>query len=128
MRACTASLAVVLLCAAFGRSALAQGNLRASPTGGRSVLMGGTGVALGRDAAAPFLNPATIARIDDTGVAFSANFYTFTQAQFSGFHQPGPVDVDRFGPVSLPQADLSRGRIDGLPATLCLFLKVGRRP
>jgi hypothetical protein len=127
MRACTASLAVVLLCAAFGPSALAQGNLRASPTGGRSVLMGGTGVALGRDAAAPFLNPATVARIDDTGVAFSSNFYSFTSTQFTGFHQPGPVDTAQFGALKLPQTDLSRGRIDGLPSTLCLFLKLGSR-
>ncbi len=89
--------------------------------------MGGTGVALGRDAAAPFLNPATVARIDDSGIAFSSNFYTFTSTQFTGFHQPGPVDTAQFGALNLPQADLSRGRIDGLPATLCLFLKLGRR-
>ena len=72
--------------------------------------MGGTGVALGRDAAAPFLNPATVARIDDTGVAFSSNFYSFTSTQFTGFHQPGPVDTAQFGALKLPQTDLSRGR------------------
>jgi hypothetical protein len=125
MRTCIASLTVVVLVGAAAPGAFAQGNLRAAPTGGRSVLMGGTGVALGRDAAAPFLNPATVARIDDSGVSFSSNFYTFTTTQFTGFHQPGPVDVGQFGALKLPNADLSRSRIDGLPATLCLFLKLG---
>ncbi|HXN31075.1 MAG TPA: hypothetical protein VN894_04405 [Polyangiaceae bacterium] len=126
MRTGLVALAVlVLVGAAAPAPARAQGNLRAAPTGGRSVLMGGTGVALGRDAAAPFLNPATVARIDDSGIAFSSNFYTFTATQFTGFHQPGPVDTAQFGALNLPQPDLSRGRIDGLPATLCLFLKVG---
>ena len=127
MRSPIVSLIATIVTIAIAPGAHAQGNLRAGPTGGRSVLMGGTGVALGRDQAAPFLNPATVARIDETGIAFSANFYTFTQAQFQGFHQPGPVDTSRFGALQLPNTDLSRGRIDGLPATLCLFLKIGKR-
>ena len=126
MRRWIVSLVAIIFASAIASDAHAQGNLRASPTGGRSVLMGGTGIALGRDAAAPFLNPATIARIDDSGVAFSANFYTFTTAQFQNFHQPGPVDTAQFGALNLPNTNLSRGRIDGLPTTLCLFLKIGR--
>jgi hypothetical protein len=127
MRACTVSLAVATLVAFLAPSALAQGNPRPSPLGGRSVLMGGTGVALGRDAEAPFLNPATVARIDDNGVSFSSNFYSFTTTQFTGFHQPGPVNAAQFGALNLPDTDLSRGRIDGLPSTLCLVLRLGNR-
>ena len=36
--------------------------------------MGNTGVALARDGAAPFLNPATVVGIDDRQLAFSVNF------------------------------------------------------
>jgi hypothetical protein len=41
------------------RAVAAQGNDLSAPTGGRSALMGNTGVALARDGAAPFYNPAT---------------------------------------------------------------------
>jgi hypothetical protein len=99
----------------------AQGNLRPAPTGGRSQLMGGTGIALGDDSAAPFLNPAAIVRIPDTGVAFSSAFYAFTTTHFQRFHQPSPSDP-AFGPLDFPDTDLNRGRIDGIPATLCFFL------
>jgi hypothetical protein len=82
--------------------------------------MGGTGVALARDGAAPFLNPATIIHIDDSGLAFSVNFYTAQWAHLSGFHQPGAVT----GP-SLPDTSLDATRADALPSTLCLFLTIG---
>jgi len=102
-------------------SSQAQGNMRPAPTGGRSQLMGGTGIALGDDSAAPFLNPAAIARIVDTGIAFSSGFYTFQQARFSNFHQP-VANEPGFGALSFQNADLNRGRLDGFPATICLFL------
>ena len=100
--------------------ALAQASPRSAPVGGRSALMGGTGVALARDGAAPFLNPATIIHIDDSGLAFSVNFYTAQWANLSGFHQPGAGA----GP-SLPNTSLDTTRADALPSTLCLFLTIG---
>src|SRR5688572_27991692 len=78
-------------------SVLAQGNDLSSPTGGRSALMGNTGVALGRDGSAPFHNPATIVRIRDERLAFSVNFYSLALTDFDGWHQPGEVDEAQFG-------------------------------
>ena len=106
-------------------TASAQGNFQNAPIGGRSALMGGTGVALARDGSAPFLNPATIIHIDDSGVAFSVNFYTLQWTTLFGFHQPGAVDP-RYGQLSLPNDTLSSSRADALPSTLCLFLTIGK--
>src|SRR5882757_4888805 len=75
----------------------AQGNDQFAPTGGRSTLMGNTGVALARDGSAPFYNPATIVRISDERLAFSVNFYSLELMHFSNFHEPGPVDRAVFG-------------------------------
>jgi hypothetical protein len=108
-------------------TASAQGNDRLLPTGGRSTLMGGTGVALGRDGAAPFLNPATIAAIEDEHLAFSANFFTYSLRHISQWNQPGPVDASKFGAVELESTDDSSTRFHGLPATLCLFFTLSSR-
>jgi hypothetical protein len=102
-------------------SARAQGNDLSSPTGGRSALMGGTGVALASDGSAPFLNPATIVRINDRSLAFSVNFYTFTDTHFSNWHQPGPVDPSQFGTLHLSGTGISSKGFHVLPSTLCLF-------
>ena len=72
----------------FSVAARAQGNALSSPTGGRTALMGNTGVALAEDGAAPFLNPATIVRIRDEHLAFSVNLFTLGVTHFSGWHQP----------------------------------------
>ncbi len=104
----------------WGGQARAQANPRSAPVGGRSALMGGTGVALARDGAAPFLNPATIIHIDDSGLAFSVNFYSAQWAHLSGFHQPGQTNAP-----SLPDTSLDATRADALPSTLCLFLTIG---
>jgi hypothetical protein len=101
---------------------LAQGNYRAAPLGGRSALMGGTGVALARDGSAPFLNPATIIHIDDSGLAFSVNFYTAQWTDLAGFHLPAGTTP---GAPSLPNTSLDTTRADALPSTLCLFLTIG---
>src|ERR1700742_3831813 len=87
---------VVVVLGCTGR-AEAQGNDLFSPTGGRSTLMGGTGVALGRDGATPFINPAAIVRIRDRRLAFSVHFYSLGLLHLSDFHQPGSVDHDTFG-------------------------------
>ena len=119
------SVAAAFAVAASSGLARAQSTYRSSPVGGRSALMGGTGVALARDGAGPFLNPATITHIDDSGVAFSVNFYTVQWAALSGFHQPGPAGSSRYGALSLPNTELDTSRADALPSTLCLFLTIG---
>ncbi len=83
--------------------------------------MGNTGVALSTDGSAPFLNPATIVRIDDSALAFSVNMYSYTASSFSNWHQPGAVDTSRFGSLALADTSLSGGRFDSIPSTLCLF-------
>lgn len=122
-RACAWILATSLL--ASGGEARAQANPRSAPIGGRSALMGGTGVALARDGSAPFLNPATILNISDSGLAFSVNFYTFQATDLGSFHEPGAVDRARYGSLSLPSTSLDSSRADALPSTLCLFLTIG---
>ena len=103
--------------------ARAQGNDFSAPTGGRTTLMGGTGVALGRDGAAPFLNPAGIVRIEDQRLAFSVNFYTLGFTHYSNFHQPGLVDTNQ---VAAPGATgLTTSSFRVLPSTLCLFFTIG---
>ncbi|HEY5148040.1 MAG TPA: hypothetical protein VII82_14800 [Polyangiaceae bacterium] len=104
-----------------GRDARAQGNDRSAPTGGRSALMGNTGVALARDGAAPFINPATIVGIDDQRLAFSVNFFTYSLRHFSRWNEPGPVDPSKFGNVALDTPSDSSTRFQALPSTLCLF-------
>lgn len=85
--------------------------------------MGNTGVALGRDGAAPFLNPATVVAIDDRRLAFSVNFLTLQVNQFSDWQQPGTVDA-RFGNLSLGHRSTSSSRLTGVPSTICLFLSL----
>ena len=108
----------------LGRSARAQGNALSAPTGGRSALMGNTGVALARDGSAPFLNPATIVRINDNSLAFSVNFYTFASTTFGGWHQPAPADASRFGDVALHGTSIGTDGFRVFPSTLCLFFTI----
>jgi hypothetical protein len=102
-------------------SGFAQGNDLSAPTGGRSALMGNTGVALGRDGSAPFYNPATIVRIRDERLAFSVNFYSLGLTHFADWHQPGEVDSDQFGDSDLGGTSLIESNFRSLPSTLCLF-------
>jgi len=83
--------------------------------------MGGTGIALAVDGAAPFLNPATIVRMDDQRFAFSVNFYNYSVTHFSNWHQPGPVDASQFGDVALANTAITSSGFSGLPSTLCIF-------
>jgi hypothetical protein len=116
--------ALAPLLAAWPVAASAQGNDRSSPTGGRSALMGNTGVALAEDGAAPFLNPATMVRINDQSLAFSVNFFTFSATQFSNWHQPGKADSGQFGNVGLSGTSIDTNGFSVLPSTLCLFFTV----
>jgi hypothetical protein len=115
------TILVVAVLMAWGSTARAQANDRSSPLGGRSALMGNTGVALGRDGASPFLNPATVVGIDDRQLAFSVNFLAIQNNQFSNFHQPSSVDP-RFGDVSLTHSSISAARVTAVPSTICLFV------
>jgi hypothetical protein len=100
-------------------AARAQGSYRSMPTGGRSALMGNTGVALARDGAAPFLNPATIVDIGETRVALSFNFYSVTTTSLHGLHAP------RAPGSELGRTQLTDLRADALPSTFCLFFTIG---
>ena len=122
----TAISASVLWVLAASSNARAQGNDRSAPTGGRSALMGNTGVALARDGSAPFLNPATIVAIEDRHLAFSVNFFTYSIGHFSGWNQPGPVDASKYGPLNIQSTGQSATRFHALPSTLCLFFTLSK--
>jgi hypothetical protein len=99
----------------------AQGNDLGAPAGGRSTLMGNTGVALGHDGASPFNNPATIVRIRDQRLAFAVNFYSLAFSHFDHWHQPGEIDRVQFGDQNLGGTGLFDTNFESLPSTLCLF-------
>ncbi len=119
-----ASTAFVLALLLVAHAAAGQGNYRSTPTGGRSALLGDTGIALATDGASPFLNPATMVRIQDASLAFSVSFFSYTTAGFGRWHQPGPVDAARFGPLSVDASRQTTSRFDAIPSTLCLFFTV----
>lgn len=80
-------------------------------------------VALARDGAAPFLNPAAIVSIRDTDLAFSSHLYTLELTHYSDFRQPGPADA-RFGSVAINGSGVSANRVDSLPSNVCLFFTI----
>ena len=100
-------------------SAWAQGNYRSAALGGRSALMGDTGVALGTDGAAPFLNPATVVRVEST-LALSVTFVSLDVLHASNWYTPGPVDPS-YGAVPMAGTDIVRVSGNAIPSTLCLF-------
>jgi hypothetical protein len=95
--------------------ALSQSNTSDVPLGGRSTLLGGTGVALGRDGAAPFLNPATMGRIADHRIAFSVHFYRYSTTTIDELIRPP-------GSVNSPSLDVSQSSLASQPATFCAFV------
>jgi len=117
---------MALILALCPHEARGQGNAYSAPIGGRSALMGNTGVAMGVDGAAPFLNPATIVRLDDQRFSFSVNFYSFALTRFSNWHQPGPVDGAQFGNVAVGGSALTSSGFGVLPSTLCLFFTLAQ--
>jgi hypothetical protein len=106
---------------ALSGPARAQGNYGNSPLGGRAAVLGGTGVVLGTDGAAPFLNPATILRIESASLAFSARFFRYSELTIERFHQPGAVDAGRFGGLDLTQTTIKDRNLESLPDTTCFF-------
>jgi hypothetical protein len=107
------------------RTAAAQSNYRLAPVGGRTTLVGGTGLAYGRDSASAFLNPATVVRVDPGRLAFSVNFYELSLFSASRWYTPGPVDRAHFGDVAGSDASVQSVAFDTLPSSLCIFLRVG---
>ena len=107
------------------QTAAAQANYRLAPVGGRTTLVGGTGLAFGRDSASAFLNPATVVRVDPGRLAFSVNFYELSIFTASRWYTPGKVDPAHFGAVAGSDAAVTTAGFDTLPSSLCLFLRVG---
>ncbi len=105
-------------------SARAQGNDRSAPMGGRSALMGNTGVALAEDGAAPFVNPSTIVRINDQAIALAVNFFTFSDTHFDNWHQPAGANTSTFGNLALSNTSIDTNGFNPLPSTFCLFFTV----
>lgn len=106
---------------ALAKPAAAQLSYRLAPVGGRSQLLGGTGLTFGRDASASFLNPATSVLVDDQRLSFSANFYRLTYTTASNWFAPGPVDRAKFGDIDVRSASLTDLDFDSLPSSLCFF-------
>ena len=95
----------------FAATARAQGNYRSAALGGRSALMGDSGIALGTDGAAPFLNPATVVRVESS-LALSVSFLT--------------VDVTHASDWFGPNADITRVSGNAVPSTFCAFFTLPR--
>lgn len=114
------SILLAVAAVAVPRIVFAQGNFQATPTGGRSALMGGTGVALGTDGAAPFLNPATLVRIDSI-LSVSVNLLAASVTSFSRFQRSGAIDP-AFGNLDLQNTTVTDSALQVVPSTLCLFL------
>lgn len=113
--------ALVALLVTTPGPAAAQGNYEAAPIGGRTTLMGGTGIALGGDGASPFMNPATIARIQDRSLAFSSRILRYEERKFFNLHQPGDVDAAQFGDLQLSDTSTTSRSLRLLPNSTCLF-------
>jgi len=103
----------------------AQSNYRLAPVGGRSTLLGGTGMVYGRDAAAAFLNPATAVLADDNRLSFSANFYTVNLNLAPNWYQPGAVNEAVFGKLNTTSNATTDFEFNALPSSLCLFIRAG---
>jgi len=119
-RARVALVAAVLVTSA---RAAAQSNYRAAPVGGRSQLLGGTGLTYGRDAAAAFLNPATAVLVDDNRLSFSVNFYTVSFVNAPRWYTPGPIDRAKFGDLTIESPGMTDLEFNALPSSLCIFFR-----
>lgn len=125
--ALAAALGVLL--ALTPREVRAQASHRLAPVGGRTTLVGGTGLVFGRDSASAFLNPATVVRTDSNRLAFSVNFYQLSIVDAPRWYQPGAVDRERFGEGHVGvEPSVSGVDFDSLPGSLCVFLRIADIP
>jgi hypothetical protein len=108
--------------------ARAQGSYRSLPLGGRSALLGNTGVAFAEDNAAAFLNPATLASAPGTRVAVSVNFFRFATLSLGSWYNPGAIDPSRYPGLELPDGGLSKAGFTALPSSLCVGTQLGKSP
>ncbi len=121
-------LGLAFVASAYAAPAHAQGNYRGSPQGGRSALMGGTGVALGRDGSIPFLNPAGLTRIETGTVSFSTNFFALSHTKYDRLFQPNSGAADStLGARRLDGTSYTQTQLDSVPSTLCLHFRLGKR-
>lgn len=110
---------------ACSTNASAQATYRMAPVGGRTTLVGGTGLVWGHDSASAFLNPATTLNVDSSRLAFSVNFYNLSVVSSGSWYQPGNIDRDRFGSVRRESnTALSTIDLDALPGSLCVFIEI----
>lgn len=100
--------------------ALGQANFHSSPLAGRSSLLGGSGVALGVDGAAPLLNPANLSQIGDSSLAFSSRLFRHSWSRMSDLHQPTDPSGS-FSGATIEDASSSRTQLSSLPDTTCYF-------
>ncbi|MCA9628130.1 MAG: hypothetical protein KC766_10710 [Myxococcales bacterium] len=113
-------LALALAITALPRVASAQANFHSSPLAGRSSLLGGSGVALGVDGAAPILNPANLSRIGDRSLAFSSRLFRHSWSKMSDLHQPTDP-AGSFAGARIDDPSQSRTQLSSLPDTTCYF-------
>jgi len=118
------SMATALAIGAGSRTAAAQSNYQTAPIGGRSQLLGGTGLTYGRDAAAAFLNPATAVLVDDQRLSFSVNFYSVSFVYAPRWYVPGPIDRSKFGSLRIDDSTMTDVEFNALPSSLCIFLRM----
>lgn len=121
-----AALLCGLFLSAWAGSAEAQSSNRLAPVGGRTALVGGTGLVFGADSASTFLNPASAVRIDKNRLSFSVDFYYLSLITAPRWYQPGPIDTGRFGDVSRDSnTAVSAFDFDSLPGSICLVFGLG---
>ena len=121
----SASIGVVLAIVLAGASAHGQGNYRSAALGGRSALMGDTGVALGADSASPFLNPATIIAQQRPTLALSINFVGRV-VHVPDWYVPGAVATGTYGNIPRGGDGITRFSGSAIPSTLCFFQPLQR--
>ncbi len=97
----------------------AQANYDGALIGGRSALLGGTGVAAGTDAAAPLQNPATTIDIVGTSFVFSTLFLQVSGRSIKV--NPQNIELIRSGSTNLNETVLGV-----LPNSTCLFISLSK--
>ena len=103
------------------REAHAQGRGQTTPLGGRSVLLGGTGVAAGSDASVPLLNPAGILSVDAGLLDFSTRFVRIGVREYERFRRVGTVDA---GGNAIDDPDVVDINVSALPSGSCYFGRI----
>ena len=107
-----------------GGAARAQATYGSATIGGRSALMGGTGIALGRDGASPLSQPCDGRAHRRLGHRVQRELLLVPDHAPDDFHQPGPASAASTARCP-PNTSLDAWRVDPCPSTFCFFLDVG---